>query len=62
MDDDLPTLVSDLMTQLETEDLDSWSKEALEERVARMQAEIARTEAAIDDRGASRSAAEALFR
>lgn len=61
MEEELPRMPSDLMAQLEKEDLDTWSREALEERIARMQAEIDRTKKAAEARSASRAAAEAFF-
>lgn len=60
--DDLPTKKSDLLSDVEKEDLSAISKDELEERVIRLKAEINRTEAEIDVKGASRSAAEAFFK
>lgn len=60
--DDLPTKKSDLLSDVEKEDLSAISKDELEERVLRLKAEIKRTEAEIDAKGASRSAAEAFFK
>jgi uncharacterized small protein (DUF1192 family) len=43
------------------EDLELYGVEELEERIAALQAEIERTQAQIDKRHATRSAADALF-
>ena len=43
------------------EDLDLYSVEELQERIAALQAEIARDQAAIDAKTAKKSAADALF-
>ncbi len=43
------------------EDLDLYSVEELQERIAALQAEIARDQAAIDAKAAKKSAADALF-
>ncbi|MEC9345830.1 MAG: DUF1192 domain-containing protein [Pseudomonadota bacterium] len=43
-------------------DLDDVSVEELQDRIAELEAEIARLKAAIDRKGSVRSAADALFR
>lgn len=47
---------------LAAEDLEPFSIEALESRIAALEAEIARARQAIAAKGATRSAADALFR
>jgi len=44
------------------EDLDLYAVVDLEERISALEAEIARTRAAIDTKGSKRSAADALFK
>lgn len=43
------------------EDLDTYSVEDLKERIETLEAEIARTRAAIDGKSSQRNAADALF-
>lgn len=49
------------MSALRREDLDAYSVEDLTERVAELEAEIARSRAAMDAKRAKKSAADALF-
>ena len=60
--DDLPIKKDSPLTAVEKEDLSTISAEELQERVLRLQAEIARTEAEIKAKGASKAAAEAFFK
>ncbi len=46
---------------LTREDLDGYSVEDLKERIAALEAEIARAKAAIDGKSSQRSAADAMF-
>jgi uncharacterized small protein (DUF1192 family) len=46
---------------LTREDLDGYSVEDLKERIETLQAEIARSQAAIDGKSSQRNAADALF-
>ena len=46
---------------LQREDLDGYSVEGLKERIAGLEAEIARTRAAMEGKSSQRSAADALF-
>ena len=63
MDDDLPTDAPDFTLQrLKKQDLYDFSVEDLEERISSLKAEVVRCEAAIDARGASKNAAESLFK
>ena len=50
------------LLQLEREDLDLYGVEELSDRIERLRAEIARTEAKRASKQAGRGAAEALFR
>jgi len=63
MDDDDRTLIrrGDAASQLARESLDTHSFEELDERVALLEAEIARVKAHRDKTRAHRSAADALF-
>lgn len=61
MDEEDSKKPTDLLSEVEREDLDAWSVDALAERVTRLQAEIERSEKAIKARQSSRAAAEALF-
>ncbi len=61
MDEDDIKRPSDLLAEVEKEDLDTWSVAQLEDRVSRLKAEITRSEGAIGARQSSRAAAEALF-
>ncbi|MBD3836018.1 DUF1192 domain-containing protein [Brevundimonas sp.] len=49
------------LSALRREDLDSYSVEDLTDRVAELEAEIARSRAAMDAKRAKKSAADALF-
>ncbi|WP_292072138.1 DUF1192 domain-containing protein [Brevundimonas sp. UBA7534] len=49
------------LSALRREDLDAYSVEDLTERVAELEAEIARSRAAMDAKRAKKSAADALF-
>lgn len=49
------------LRELGREDLDPYAVEELQERLAGLEAEIARTRAAMDKKQARRSAADALF-
>lgn len=46
---------------LTREDLDGYSVEGLKERIAALEAEVARSQAAIDGKSNQRNAADALF-
>ncbi|RYG18554.1 MAG: DUF1192 domain-containing protein [Caulobacteraceae bacterium] len=46
---------------LTREDLDGYSVEDLKERIAALEAEVARSQAAIDGKSSQRNAADALF-
>ncbi len=46
---------------LSREDLDGYSVEDLKERIAGLEAEIARSQAAIDGKSSQRNAADAMF-
>lgn len=59
--DDLPRRKDDVLKQLQKEDLDPYSIEALNERIEGLNAEIKRAQAAIAEKSDSRNAAEALF-
>lgn len=50
-----------LLTDLEREDLELYSREELDERIERLRGEIARAERQLERKGTSISAAEALF-
>lgn len=60
--DDLPIKKDTPLTAVEKEDLSTISKEELEERVVRLEAEITRTKAEIGAKFASKAAAEAFFK
>ena len=63
MDDDALNEKPDLtLGFLAKQDLYTMSVDDLEERIAALKAEITRCEAAIKDRGSSRSEAEKLFK
>ena len=61
MDDDLPRPKGDAADQLSKESLDPYSQAELAERIAVLEAEIARVTAHRDKAAAHRSAADALF-
>ena len=50
-----------LLTDLEREDLELYSREELDERIERLRGGIARAERQLERKGTSISAAEALF-
>lgn len=60
-DDNLPRMRGDAALRLATEDLAPYSQDELNERIALLQAEIARVTAHRDKAAAHRQAAEALF-
>ena len=60
--DDLPRPRGDAASALAREDLSPYSQEELDERIALLEAEIARVRAHRDKAAAHRSAADALFR
>ena len=62
MEDDLPRPKNDILAALVAEDLDRLSLVELEERIAVLDAESARTRAKREGATAFRSAADALFR
>ena len=59
--DELPKRKDDFIGDLEREDIDTLGPDELAERIERLNALKSRYQAAIDARGSSRSAAEALF-
>ena len=61
MDEDLPRPKGDAADQLSKEGLDPYSQAELTERIAVLEAEIARVTAHRDKAAAHRSAADALF-
>lgn len=60
-EDDRPRLKGDAASKLATEDLGPYSQDELEERIALLEAEIARVEKHRLSAAAHRDAAEALF-
>jgi uncharacterized small protein (DUF1192 family) len=62
MDDDLPRPKGDSAGKLATEPLDSYSQDELDERIAQLEAEIARVRAHQGKAAAHRLAAEAFFK
>lgn len=60
-DDDRPRPRGDATSALARESLDSYSQDELAERVALLEAEIARVKAHRDKAAAHRAAADALF-
>ena len=62
LDELFPDRPGDPLTQLTKEDLDPWSIEELNERIATLREEIARIEAHIERVNRDRSAAEELFK
>ena len=62
MDEDLPRSKSDAAGLLAKESLDSYSRDELAERIALLEAEIARVRAHLDRASLHRAAADALFR
>jgi uncharacterized small protein (DUF1192 family) len=62
MDDDLPRPRGDAACQLARESLDPYSQDELADRIALLEAEIARVKAHRDRAGAHRAAADALFK
>ena len=61
MDDDLPRPRGDAASLLAKEDLSPYSQDELTERIALLEAEIARIKAHHDKAAAHHSAADALF-
>ncbi len=61
-EDDLPKRRGDAASQLSKESLDSYSQDELADRIALLEAEIARIKAHRDRVAAQRQAADALFR
>lgn len=61
MDDDLPRPRGDAASKLAAEDLAPYSQDELAERVALLEAEIARVKAHSDKAARHRAAADALF-
>ncbi len=62
LEDALPRRQNDALVALQKEDLDRLSRDELAERIAGLNAEIARTQAKLDGASKFRSAAEAFFR
>lgn len=62
MDEDLPRPKGDAASLLARESLDPYSQDELAERIALLEAEIARIRAHRDKVNAHRAAADALFR
>jgi uncharacterized small protein (DUF1192 family) len=62
LDDLFPSKPDDPLAQLARQDLDPLSIDELHERIAALQAEIARVEAHIERAERDRSAAEELFK
>ncbi|HZF44726.1 MAG TPA: DUF1192 domain-containing protein [Sphingomonadaceae bacterium] len=60
-EDDLPRRRGDAASQLSRESLDSYSLDELADRIALLEAEIARVSSHRDKAGAHRLAAESLF-
>ena len=58
---ELSSLSGASLNELTREDLDMYAVLDLEERIDRLQGEIARTRAALDRKRAGRAAADALF-
>lgn len=61
-DDDLPRPKGDAAGKLASEDLAPYSQDELTDRIALLEAEIARVKAHRDKAAAHRSAADALFK
>ncbi len=61
-EDDLPRRRGDAASQLFKESLDTYSLDELADRIALLEAEIARVKAHRDKAGAHRAAADALFK
>lgn len=62
MEDDLPRSRGDAASRLKAESLDSYSQSELAERVALLEAEIARTKAHSEKAANHRKLADALFK
>lgn len=62
MDEDLPRPKGDAASLLAKEALDSYSQDELAERIATLEAEIARVRAHRDKAAAHRAAADAFFK
>lgn len=61
-DDSLPRRARDLVAELARQDLDPFSVEELAERIAALEAEIARSKAKMQSAVNHRASADALFR
>ena len=61
-DETLPRRKDDLVAQLGKQDLDPYSVEELEERIALLEAEIARSKTRIERAVNHRASADALFK
>ena len=61
-DDDLPKKKSDLLADLAREDLDRLSIADLDDRIAALEAELARSRAKRDGAAKFRAAADSLFK
>lgn len=61
MDEELPRTKGDAAGRLASESLDPYSQDELTERIAQLEAEIARIKAHRDKAAAHRAAADALF-
>jgi uncharacterized small protein (DUF1192 family) len=62
MDEDELISRSPALKELTREDLERYSKEELRQRIATLEAEIARVRKALEGKGALAGAADALFR
>ena len=62
VDDSLPRKARDLVAELNKQDLDPFSVEELEERIASLEAEIARSRGKMQRAVNHRASADALFR
>ena len=62
VDDSLPRKSRDLVAELARQDLDPFSVEELQERIAMLEAEIARSKQRIERAVNHRASAEELFR
>lgn len=61
-DDDRPRMRGDAAAKLSLESLDSYSQDELQERIALLEAEIARVKSHSSRAASHREAADALFR
>ncbi|UIJ44689.1 DUF1192 domain-containing protein [Sphingomonas cannabina] len=62
VDDNLPRKSRDLVAELARQDLDPFSVEELQERIAALEAEIARSKQRIERAVNHRASADALFK